>query len=34
MCALGTYLGMKRSVFAGVIAGEVTLLLGGFFFAH
>lgn len=34
MCALGTYLAMKRSVFAGVIAGETSLLLGGFFFLH
>jgi Branched-chain amino acid transport protein (AzlD) len=34
VCALGAYFGMKRSVFAGVIAGEVALLLGGFFFPH
>lgn len=33
-CALGTYLGAKRSVFAGVIAGEIALLLGGFLFVH
>jgi len=31
---LGAYLWMKRSVFAGVIAAETALLLGGFFFAH
>jgi hypothetical protein len=33
-CALGTYLAVKRSVFAGVIAGEIALLLGGFLFVH
>lgn len=34
LCALGTYLAIKRSVFAGVVAGEVALLLGGFIFVH
>ena len=34
VCAFGTYFVMKRSVFAGVIAGEVALLLGGFLFTH
>jgi len=34
MCAFVAYLLMKRSVFAGVIAGEVALLFGGFFFVH
>jgi hypothetical protein len=33
-CAFGAYLAIKRSVFAGVIAGEVALLLGGFLFGH
>lgn len=33
-CAFGTYLAVKRSVFAGVIAGEIALLLGGFLFVH
>jgi hypothetical protein len=33
-CAFATYLTINRSVFAGVIAGEVALLLGGFLFAH
>jgi hypothetical protein len=28
------FLGAKRSVFAGVVAGEVALLVGGFLFAH
>lgn len=32
--AFVTYIGTKRSVFAGVIAGEVALLLGGFFSGH
>jgi len=33
-CALIAYVAMKRSVFAGVLAGEAALLLGGFLFAH
>jgi hypothetical protein len=33
-CAFIAYLATKRSVFAGVIAGEVALLLGGYIFAH
>ena len=34
--ALGflAFLSVKRSVFAGVLAGEAALLLGGFLFAH
>jgi hypothetical protein len=28
------FLAVRRSVFAGVLAGEVALLLGGFLFAH
>ena len=28
------FLGARRSVFAGVFAGEVALLVGGFLFAH
>ena len=32
VCAFGTYVAMRRSVFAGVIAGETALLLGGLFF--
>ncbi len=31
-CAFIAYAAMKRSVFAGVIAGEAALLLGGFLF--
>ncbi len=30
-CALAAYFAAKRSVFAGVVAGELVLLLGGFF---
>jgi hypothetical protein len=30
----GVFLVVKRSVFAGVLAGEAVLLLGGFLFAH
>ena len=33
-CAFVAYTAMKRSVYAGVLAGEATLLLGGFLFAH
>jgi hypothetical protein len=28
------FLAVKRSVFAGVLAGEAALLVGGFLFAH
>jgi Branched-chain amino acid transport protein (AzlD) len=31
-CALAAYFVAKRSVFAGVAAGEAVLLLGGYFF--
>jgi hypothetical protein len=34
VCAFVAYAVMKRSVFAGVIAGEVALLVGGYLFAH
>ncbi len=34
LCAFLAYVSMKRSVFAGVIAGEAALLLGGFLFPH
>ncbi len=34
VCAFVTYMVVKRSVFAGVIAGEVALVLGGYIFAH
>lgn len=34
LCAFLAYVVMKRSVFAGVIAGEAALLLGGFLFPH
>jgi len=34
VCAFAAFLSLKRSVFAGVIAGELALLLGGFFFEH
>jgi hypothetical protein len=34
VCGFLAYLAVKRSVFAGVLAGEAALLLGGFFFAH
>ena len=33
-CGFAVFLAMKRSVFAGVAAGEAALLLGGFLFAH
>jgi branched-subunit amino acid transport protein len=32
VCAFAAYVIMKRSVFAGVLAGEAVLLLGGYFF--
>ncbi|HEY6024347.1 MAG TPA: AzlD domain-containing protein [Pseudolabrys sp.] len=32
-CGFLAYLGVKRSVFAGVLVGEAVLLLGGFLFA-
>ncbi len=34
VCGFLVFLVVKRSVFAGVLAGEVALLLGGFFFAR
>ena len=34
VCAFVAYVVLKRSVFAGVIAGEAALLLGGFLFAR
>lgn len=33
VCGFIAFLAVKRSVFAGVLAGEVALLLGGFLFA-
>jgi hypothetical protein len=33
VCGFLTFLAVKRSVFAGVLAGEAVLLLGGFLFA-
>ena len=34
VCGFLAFLAVKRSVFAGVVAGEAVLLLGGFLFAH
>jgi hypothetical protein len=34
VCGFLAYLVVRRSVFAGVLAGELVLLLGGFLFAH
>ena len=34
VCGFLVFLAMKRSVFAGVAAGEAALLLGGFLFAQ
>lgn len=34
VCALLAYMLMKRSVYAGVLAGEAALLLGGLVFTH
>jgi hypothetical protein len=34
LCAFIAFLLARRSVFAGVLAGEAALLLGGFLFAH
>ena len=34
VCGFVGFLLVKRSVFAGVVAGEVALLLGGYLFAH
>jgi Branched-chain amino acid transport protein (AzlD) len=34
ICGFLGYLGIKRSIFAGVLVGEVALLAGGYFFAH
>jgi hypothetical protein len=33
LCAFLAYIALKRSVFAGVLAGEAALLLGGYWFA-
>jgi Branched-chain amino acid transport protein (AzlD) len=33
-CGFAAFLLVRRSVFAGVLAGEAALLLGGFLFAH
>jgi hypothetical protein len=33
-CGFLAFLAVKRSIFAGVLAGEAALLLGGFLFAH
>jgi hypothetical protein len=34
VCGFLAFLVVKRSVFAGVLAGEAALLLGGFLFSH
>ena len=34
VCGFLIYLAVRRSVFAGVLAGEAVLLLGGYLFAH
>jgi hypothetical protein len=34
VCAFIAYVVLKRSVFAGVAAGEAALLLGGYLFSH
>jgi hypothetical protein len=34
VCGFIAFLLVKRSVFAGVVAGEAALLLGGFLLAH
>jgi hypothetical protein len=34
LCGFLAFLAVRRSVFAGVVAGEAVLLLGGFFFVH
>jgi Branched-chain amino acid transport protein (AzlD) len=34
VCGFLAFLAIRRSVFAGVLAGEAALLLGGFLFAH
>jgi len=34
LCAFLAFVAMKRSVFAGVVAGEAALLIGGYLFAH
>jgi hypothetical protein len=33
VCGFAAFLGIRRSAFAGVLAGEAILLLGGFLFA-
>jgi len=34
VCGFLIYLAVRRSVFAGVLAGEAVLLLGGYLFTH
>jgi hypothetical protein len=34
VCGFLAFLAVKRSVFAGVLAGEAALLLGGYLFGH
>ena len=34
VCGFLAFLAIKRSVFAGVIAGEIVLLVGGYFVVH
>ncbi|MGH6726823.1 MAG: AzlD domain-containing protein [Pseudolabrys sp.] len=34
VCGFLAFLAVRRSIFIGVIAGEIVLLLGGFVFAH
>ncbi|HEY1474366.1 MAG TPA: AzlD domain-containing protein [Pseudolabrys sp.] len=34
VCGFLVFLAVKRSVFAGVLAGEAVLLLGGYLFGH
>ncbi len=34
VCGFIVFLAAKRSVFVGVVAGEVALLAGGFLFTH
>ena len=33
-CGFVAFLGVRRSVFAGVLVGEAVLLIGGYLFAH
>lgn len=34
VCGFAAFLAIRRSVFAGVVVGEATLLLGGYLFLH